>query len=168
MQQHNQTPEYWIKKLGLVPHPEGGFYRETYRSSDSIPRSALPAGFNGERSVSTSIYYLLQGLQVSRLHRIQSDEIWHHYAGDDLKLISVDPGGLLSIRIAGKEDPESAPQILIPGKHWFGGYCVNPEGYTLVGCTVAPGFDFADFEMYSAGSPLPEIENHRSRLERLI
>ncbi|MCA9396389.1 MAG: cupin domain-containing protein, partial [Candidatus Omnitrophica bacterium] len=93
MQQSNQNPEYWIKKLGLSPHPEGGFYKETYRCTDSIPRSALPAGFKGERSVSTSIYYLLQGLQVSRLHRIQSDEIWHHYAGDDLKLISVDPAG---------------------------------------------------------------------------
>jgi predicted cupin superfamily sugar epimerase len=74
----------WIKRLELHPHPEGGYFRETYRSGTAITQASLPQGFRGQRSASTAIYFLLKRSQISRFHRILSDEVWHHYAGGDM------------------------------------------------------------------------------------
>lgn len=148
----------WIRTLGLLPHPEGGYFRETYRSAGRIPQAVLPDAFQGDRTFSTSIYFLLEHPGVSRLHRIQSDEIWHHYAGSPLRIVSVSPQGKLTALLLGKNPGKSEePQRVVPAGHWFGAEVAEPDGWTLVGCTVAPGFDFADFELADTKKLPPEL-----------
>ena len=140
-----------IRRFDLQPHPEGGFFRETYRSSDAIRRE----GSADSRSASTAIYYLLCDGAHSAWHRIQSDEVWHFYAGDPLELsLSVD--GIVTERhVLGLDLAGGARmQIVVPAKVW---QSAQPLGaYTLVGCTVAPGFEFDGFEMAPPGwTPKP-------------
>lgn len=131
--------DHYIKSLDLLPHPEGGYYRETYRSKDSIE---LPAT-GGKRNYSTAIYFLLKQGNFSAFHRIKSDELWHFYAGDPLEIIEIDLTGQLKITELGKHNF----QYCVPAGNWFGSRVKNSGNFSLVGCTVAPGFDFADFEM---------------------
>jgi predicted cupin superfamily sugar epimerase len=143
-----------IEQLGLVEHPEGGWYRETYRSGDMIQKSALPTRFSGDRAACTAIYFLLRHGDISALHRIRSDELWHFYAGAPLIIHVLPPDGtyyslLLGSAIANGE----AFQAAVPAGCWFGAE-VSGDGYALVGCTVAPGFDFTDFEMATRGELL--------------
>jgi predicted cupin superfamily sugar epimerase len=159
----------WIKRLDLLPHPEGGHYRESYRAADQIAAQALPAGFGGNRAFSTAIYFLLESPQVSRLHRLKSDEIWHHYEGSALEILSVSPGGVLTRARLGKDIGRGElPQYVVPAGHWFGSRVLADTGFALVGCTVAPGFDFADFEMANAGELSAELLEHRQELADLI
>jgi predicted cupin superfamily sugar epimerase len=158
----------WIKALDLAPHPEGGHYRETYRSVENIPQAALPRRYGGDRRFSTAIYYLLAGREISALHRIKSDEIWHFYAGTPLELAVIDPEGRLSIHVLGPEpSPGEAPQVVVPANCWFGARVRDPGSYALVGCTVAPGFDFADFDLGRRGDLISLHPQHRGCIERL-
>jgi uncharacterized protein len=140
---------YWTEKYQLLPHPEGGFYAETYRASETISQQALPSRFSGDRAFSTGIYFLLESHNFSAFHRIQADEMWHFYAGDALEVFVIDPGSgeLKVIRLG--DDPEKGEtfQAVVPAGAWFGSRPAAGSSYALVGCTVAPGFDFADFEM---------------------
>ena len=130
----------WIDKLDLAPHPEGGWYREIYRSTDEVEHSR----FDGPRSACTSIYYLLQADEFSALHRIKSDEGWHHYAGDALEVVVIHPSGeRADLRLG----PGGTPHAVVPHGAWFGSRVAAGGGWALVGCTVSPGFDFQDFEM---------------------
>lgn len=160
--------QYWIDALKLEPHPEGGYFRETYRSSLAIPQSALPHSFAAERSVSTAIYFLLQGEDFSAFHRIASDEMWHFYAGDPLSVHAIDSDGQ-SIEIKLGPDPERGEvlQAVVPAGCWFGSCLAQPGAFALVGCTVAPGFDFADFEMAERLSLLREFPQHADLIRRL-
>lgn len=143
-----KTAAQWIRSLRLAAHPEGGFYREVYRCADGVMRKALPARYSGSRAFSTSIYYLLRGRDVSRFHRLTSDEIWHFYAGSSLTLHVIDPKGRYQAVLMGGEGLRGQqPQQVIMRNHWFAVTVDNSRQYTLVGCTVAPGFDFADFEL---------------------
>ncbi len=131
-----------IAALSLQPHPEGGWYAEVFRS----PSGVTPADARGARSALTTIYFLLTAGQVSRLHRVRSDEAWHYYEGDPLEL-RVSCGDWLAgeRRVLGPLGPEVSPVHVVPAGWWQG---ARPLGaYTLVGCTVGPGFDFADFEL---------------------
>ena len=111
----------WIGRLGLVPHPEGGHFRETYRAAESIPAAALPPSFGGSRAIATAIYYLLRAGERSALHRIRSDEIWHHYAGGPLYLAMITPDGELSTATLGTDlDRGESPQLVVPARWWFG------------------------------------------------
>ena len=159
---------YWVAKLGLQPHPEGGFYRETYRAEGLIPRSALPARFHGDRSFSTSIYFLLPGGKISALHRIAADEGWHFYTGCPLSVSMISPEGRLSSILLGSA-PEKGQvfQAMVPHGYWFGAEPEDPSGFSLVGCTVAPGFDFADFEMGSRDKLVEEFPSHAAIIKRL-
>ena len=130
---------YYIKTLSLLPHPEGGYYKETYRSKESIDIK----GFDGKRNYSTAIYFLLEKDNFSALHKLKSDELWHFYAGDPLEVIEIDTQGQLKITELGKDNF----QYCVPAGNWFGSRVKNGGEFSLVGCTVAPGFDFADFEM---------------------
>lgn len=132
-----------VARLGLVPHPEGGWYRETWRDG----RAVTAAGFDGPRSASTAIYYLLEAGQFSALHRIASDEVWHHYAGDDLEVLCIDGAGVAKTLRLGPLTGEGMPQAVVPAGWWFGSRLAPGGRWALVGCTVAPGFDFRDFEM---------------------
>lgn len=141
-----QSAEYWVNRLALQPHPEGGFYRETYRSSETIPSNGLPSRFEGQRNFSTAIYYLLRAQDRSIFHRIKSDELWHFYAGDALAVYAIIDGNLTTFRLGPNPEEGDTLQILIPANTWFGAKVLNPGVFTLAGCTVSPGFDFADFE----------------------
>jgi hypothetical protein len=142
------TAAYWIKKLQMLPHPEGGYYAETYRSSETIKADSLPKRYNGDRTFSTAIYFLVEGGQFSALHRIASDELWHFYTGSSLLVYVIDPQGHLQmIRLGNNPEAGEVFQAVVKAGCWFGSKVEDPTGYALVGCTVAPGFDFADFEL---------------------
>jgi len=139
---------YWIDSLGMQPHPEGGYYRETYRSAESVSGDALPERYGGERSLCTAIYFLLESGSFSALHRLKSDEIWFYHDGLPLLLQIIQPdGGLSSVRLGNDPEKGEQPQAVISAGCWFGGGPEGEGGYTLISCTVAPGFDFADFEL---------------------
>ncbi|HMH51353.1 MAG TPA: cupin domain-containing protein [Candidatus Acidoferrum sp.] len=163
-----RTAADWIAALGLLPHPEGGFYRETYRAPELIAADHLPARFGGARVYATAIYFLLPGDQVSALHRIKSDEIWHFYAGTALTLTLIHPDGRLETPRLGP-DPERGEnfQVLVPSGCWYGAAVDDPGGYALVGGTVAPGFDFADFELADRQTLLASFPQHRQTILRL-
>ncbi|MFI5360370.1 MAG: cupin domain-containing protein [Elusimicrobiota bacterium] len=137
-----------VSLLGLAPHPEGGFYRETYRAAEEIGRSALPGRFSGPRRISTAILYLLPEGEKSRLHRIASDELWHYHLGGPLEIVELTLDGRVEKTILGAAiDSGEVLQKAVAAGRWFGSRPVPGAGWCLVGCTVAPGFDFADFEM---------------------
>jgi uncharacterized protein len=125
-----------IKKFDLKKHPEGGYFKESYRSSEVILRRALPSRYKGDRNFSTSIYYLLPVGEVSRLHRLVSDEVWHFHHG------------LLGPDVAAGQKV----QHTVPAGYWFGARPAGDSAYSFVGCTVAPGFDFSDSEPADAKS----------------
>jgi predicted cupin superfamily sugar epimerase len=167
MDDHNPAA-YLVRSLGLTPHPEGGYFRETYRAADTIAAAALPAGFAGPRAVSTAIYYLLEAGQCSRLHRIRSDEVWHFYAGDPLVVAEIAPDGTLRETRLGSDIARGCrPQHVVPAGAWFGSYPAPGSRFCLVGCTVAPGFDFADFELADRAALLRSFPAHRALIERL-
>jgi hypothetical protein len=163
-----RTAAYWIETLGLVAHPEGGFYRESYRSGESLEAAHLPARFGGRRACSTAIYFLLCGDQVSRLHRIKSDEVWHFYAGGAVTLVMIHPDGRLQERRLGA-DPERAEsfQAIVPAGCWYGASVDHRTSYALLGGTVAPGFEFADFELGDRAALVASFPQHRDVIVRL-
>jgi predicted cupin superfamily sugar epimerase len=140
---------YWIEKYGLSPHPEGGYYAETYRATENVPHEALPGRFTGDRSFSTGIYFLLESQNFSAFHRIKADEMWHFYAGEALDIFVIDQetGQLQIIKLGNNPENGETFQAVVPAGAWFGSRPAKDSAYALVGCTVAPGFDFADFEM---------------------
>jgi hypothetical protein len=144
-----------IDRLGLEPHPEGGFYRETYRAGLRLDATALAPAFSGGRDASTAIYYLLAAGDRSRLHRIRSDEVWHFYLGDPLLVAELDEAGTPQVTTLGSDIAAGqVPQHVVPAGRWFGACPAPGSAFSLVGCTVAPGFDFADFEMATRQSLL--------------
>ena len=163
-----KTAAEWIAFVRLAPHPEGGFYRETYRAQEAIAADHLPARFGGPRACSTAICFLLPGNQVSVLHRIKSDEVWHFYAGGALTLALIHPDGRLEEHRLGP-DPERGErfQALVPAGCWYGASVDDPEPYALVGGTVAPGFDFADFELADRPALLARFPQHQQVILRL-
>ncbi len=140
--------EYIIKKLALKPHPEGGYYREIYRSEEKINSLALPKRYGGDRNFSTSIYYLLKEGEYSRLHRLKSDEIYHFYLGASVEIFLVYPKGKIETKILGNNLEEGEyPQIIVPKNVWQGLRLVGNGLFSLMGTTVSPGFDYNDFEL---------------------
>ncbi len=142
-----KTARDWIQQLALKPHPEGGFFRETYRSFGQVSGAALTPSRKGPRAFSTAIYFLLKKRQVSRFHRILSDEIWHFYYGDPLRIHFLFPDGNYAFQDLGVSSRQSSFQVIVPAGVWFGASLHSGSRYALLGCTVAPGFDFSDFEM---------------------
>ncbi len=135
-----------IETLKLQPHPEGGFYLETWRSDLSLPQSALPSGYSGARSAGTAILFLLPTGHFSRWHRVRSAELWFHQAGDPLELVLAETlAGASQLIHLGQDN---CFQAVVPPHHWQKARPVAGQaGYALVACVVVPGFDFADFEM---------------------
>ena len=131
-----------IALLSLKPHPEGGFYREVFRS----PRHVTAEPTFGQRSAITTIYFLIMGDEPSRWHRILSDEIWHFLEGSPAEVFSVEPIGLeMTQHILGPAKPGEQPAVVVPAGHW---QCTRTHGeYMLAACTVGPGFDFSDFQL---------------------
>ena len=149
-----------IERLGLQPHPEGGFYRETFRSAQTV---ATP---RGQRSALTSILFLLTSGSFSAFHRIASDEAWHFYRGATIAIEIIHPDGTHERRELGAH---GARQTVVPGGVAFASHVIGHEGggYALVGCDVAPGFEFADFELCERAALLARYPAHTALIERL-
>lgn len=162
------SSSHWIEKLNLQHHPEGGWFAETYRAEETLAREALPERYNGKRSIATAIYFLLTTDEFSALHRIQSDEIWHFYTGGPAVVVTIDGDGQRKdIRIGNNPERGESFQAVIPTGTWFGAYVDEPNSFVLVGCTVAPGFDFADFELAERGTLLRLFPQHEDIIRRL-
>ncbi len=163
-----KSAQYWIDKLNLLPHPEGGYYSETYRAQLTIPREALPPQFTGPRLVSTAIYFLLQGQNFSTFHRLRSDELWHFYSGSPITVHVIEPDGSYS-EIKLGNDPEAGEvlQAVVKAGCWFASRVKDGASFALVGCTVAPGFDFADFELATRSEFVRAYPAHQRLIEEL-
>ncbi len=137
-----------IQLLNLKPHPEGGYFRETYRSGKTIPSSALPRKYKGKRAYSTCILYLLPGGSCSRWHRLLSDEVWHFYIGAPLTLTQISPKGKLTQTTLGPNATKGQKfQKAVPAGNWLAASPLTGGSFSLVGCTVAPGFEYQDLEI---------------------
>jgi predicted cupin superfamily sugar epimerase len=138
-----------IERLQLVHHTlEGGFFRETYRAPSMISAAALPVAYGGGRNVATAIYYLLTAETFSAMHRVKSDEVFHFYAGDAVEMLQIGPDGTAKVMIIHNDLAAGVePQVVVPAGVWQGCRLVPGGEWALMGCTVAPGFDYADFEL---------------------
>ena len=163
-----KNKQYWIDKLGLLAHPEGGFYKETYRASESITRESLPERFDADRNFSTSIYFLLSENNFSAFHKIKQDELWHFHYGDSLMIHIISPEGDYSYQKLGLDlDQNETPQVIVPAGYYFAAEVNDKTSYVLCGCTVAPGFDFADFEMPNRKELLEQFPQHKDVITKL-
>lgn len=150
-----------IERLGLARHPEGGWYREVYRSADVIPTG------RGDRSAGTGIYYLLEAGDVSAFHRVMADEVWHAYAGGPARLVQLGHNGVHTTVLGTDLSADQTPQALVPAGVWQGVYVSDDAEFSLMGCTVSPGFDFADFELARRDELTEQFPHARDLIERL-
>ena len=163
-----KTAKHWIDSLQLKAHPEGGWYAETYCASGMIAADALPPEFGRAHAFSTAIYYLLEKQQFSAFHRIVQDELWHHYEGGGLIVHAIMPDGSYTGHRLGKDiDAGELPQIVIPAGAIFAAELLDKSGFVLTGCTVAPAFQFADFELFARDDMLKRFPQHASLIERM-
>lgn len=157
-----------IQKLQLKPHPEGGYFKETYRSLGEIDIESLGSEYNGKRNYSTCIYFLLTSDNFSSFHKVNQDEIWHFYDGSSIRLHVISEDGNYSEYKIGRDFSNGeVPQLVVPGGHWFAAEVSDNDSYSLVGCTVAPGFDFADFKLPSREKLVSIYPQHEILIDRL-
>lgn len=161
------TAETWITKLNLSPHPEGGYFREIYRSAEIISKG-LPNRYSGGRNFCTSIYYLLMSGQCSSFHKIQSDETWHFYYGSPLELHIIHPNKKHELIFLG-HDIENGEilQHTVPHGSWMGATPKEINSYSITGATVSPGFDFNDFELGKRNELIKLYPQHESIINKL-
>ena len=152
--------KFYIEKLSMIKHPEGGYYQESYRHDNEID-------FNhSRRSLATSIYFLIEQDDASCFHRLKSDEIWYFHDGQPLSIVVISPEGNLEVHRLGLNlDASESPQLIVPAGSIFGSYV--DEGFALVGCMVAPGFEFEDFELFSREELLTAYPDHASYIKLL-
>jgi predicted cupin superfamily sugar epimerase len=162
------TAEDVIRLLDLKPHPvEGGYFRETYRSTHTLPKSVLPA-HDGSRSVSTAIYYLLKPGHVSELHVLPTDEVFHFYLGSPVRMLQLWPDGSGKEVVLGTDVTAGhMPQLVVPAGVWQGTRLLGDSGFALLGCTVAPGFDFADYQSGTRAELMGKWPGFREEIARL-
>jgi uncharacterized protein len=157
-----------IQKYNLEPHPEGGWYRQTYKSNEQIAADALPERFGANRNFSTAIYFLLERGNFSAFHRIKSDECWHFYAGDALLIYIIEQNGELKIISLGNDfEKGQSFQYVVPANCWFATRPASGSEYCFVGCTVSPGFEFEDFELADVTELLVMYPQHKSIIKEL-
>ncbi len=152
-----------VSRFNLKPHPEGGFYTETYRST-----MVLGEPDAGQRNVCTAILFLLTGNTFSAFHRICSDEIWHFYAGSGVTIYCIEPNGTYTETVVGNRfNQNEVPQFVVPAGVWFAARVVDGGSFAFVGCTVAPGFDFADFELANRRQLSAQYPQHSTIIDAL-
>ena len=163
----NITVDELVKIYEMEPHPEGGYFKELYRSDKTIPGSALPE-HGGDRTYCTDIFFLLPEGSISMLHKIKSDEMWHFYLGEPLTVVQISPDEELKKTVLG-QDVKAGQRLqhAVPAGDWFGAYPNPGSQFSLVGCTVSPGFDFADFEMAGRDQLLKEFPHAKDVIELL-
>ncbi|MBI9037170.1 MAG: cupin domain-containing protein [Bacteroidales bacterium] len=163
----NKSANYFIEKLNLQKHPEGGYFKEIYRSKEIIKPNALPPYFDGNRNISTSIYFLLKSEDFSSFHKIKSDEIWHFYQGSPLTIFLIINGKIVKLLLGNNLDNGESFQQIVPKNSWFAA-CVNcPNSFSLIGCTVAPGFNFNDFEIAKRKELLSNYPSLHEKINKL-
>ena len=157
-----KNADYWIEKLEMLAHPEGGYFKEIYRASEIIDAGSLPNRYSSNHSFSTSIYFLLKSGQVSKFHRIKSDEIWHFYSGSPIIIYNLDELGNMNEFLLGEDfDKNQFFQVIMKANNWFAAHPLEDKSFSLVGCTVAPGFEFEDFELASRNELLQKYPQHK-------
>ncbi len=145
--------EQYIKKLGLEPHPEGGFYRQVFGNDE-----------NGKKDIST-IYYLLTDNDISAFHRLHDvTEIWYYHAGEKLNIYIIDNEGVLTTHTLSANDEM---QIVIQPEQWFAAEIADGKGFSIVGCAVAPAFTFENFELAEKDKLIKEFPQHKALIERM-
>lgn len=158
---------YWIKKLNLDKHPEGGYFKEVYRADELIKKEHLPERYSGDRNYSTSIYFLITSESFSAFHKIKSDETWHFYYGSPLSLHIIDKKGkYCRIKIGNNPDKGEVFQYTVSCGEWFAASVDEKDSYSLLGCTVAPGFHFDDFELGKTTEMIKEFSEHASVINK--
>jgi len=156
----------YIKQLGLKKHPEGGYFREVYRSGEIILPKHLPGRYKTSRNFSTSIYFLLEGKQFSAFHLLQSDEIWHFYEGCPVIVYTIDKKGNLTLQKLGREK-DCNFQMTIKNQNWFAAELADKKSFALFGCTVSPGFEFDDFKLGNREQLKRKFPQHASLINKL-
>jgi len=160
--------DYWIEKLSLAPHPEGGYFNETFAATDIINTDNLPRDYEGPRKAYTSIYFLLRSSQISRLHRLKSDELWNYHSGSPITIYIIDPDGNYREKKLGPDsDNFESFQVIIEAGCWFGATVDESDSYSLVGCFVSPGFEFIDFELAEREELIKKYPEHHSIIKKL-
>ena len=161
-------PQRLIQVLQLQRHPEGGWFNEAYRAAETIPHRSLPDRFDGDRAFSTAIYFLLNRAEFSAFHRLRQDELWHFYDGASLIIHMIDPDGAYeTVTLGRRVESGERPLAVVTAGTLFGATVSDPHSYSLSGCTVAPGFDFADFDMPPREQLVAAYPRHRGIIERL-
>jgi len=164
----NDIAKQLIEHLDLQPHPEGGYFKETYRSKGEIREDNLNDSYSGKRNYATAIYFLLPSNQFSSFHKIHQDEAWHFYDGAPIKIHMIDDDGEYSNVIVGRNfKAGEVPQFVVPGEVWFAAEVMNENSFSLVGCTVSPGFDFADFELAKQDILIAKFPQHQEIIKKL-
>lgn len=159
---NRQDASYWIDQLNLQPHPEGGYYKEVFRSQQQVSRS----GSTDIKQACTSIYYLLEGENYSGFHRIMSDEVWYFHKGVPLNIHVINTGGNSEVWEL-SDRPTGNLSLVVPGGLWFAAEIPSKKGYTLVSCAVAPGFEFSEFEMADRETLCQHYPGHNELFNRL-
>lgn len=164
----NEKSRYYIDKLQLQLHPEGGYYNEIYRSGEMIFSDHLPNRYQSNRAFSTSIFFLLDGRDFSAFHRLKLDELWHFYDGSTVRISEITSDGKFNEIFLGKNLEQGEKfQATIRKDNWFAAELVDKTGFALVGCTVSPGFDFADFEMADCNNLIEKYPDYKSKIANL-
>ncbi len=159
---------FWIDHLKLEKHPEGGYFREAYRSEEIIKKGSLPQRFSGDRSFSSSIYFLLKEDEYSGFHRIRSDETWHFYKGNPVEIYIIqDEGGIDCLVLGDEIEKGQQFQLTVKYGQWFAAKPINSKGFSLIGCTVAPGFHFEDFELATEEELIRQYPDHSEIIKKL-
>lgn len=162
------TAQAYINKYNLQKHPEGGWYKETYKSEELIPKNALPERFDGARAFSTAIYFMLEQANFSAFHRIKSDECWHFYAGGALLVYIITNKGTLNvIRLGNNPEKNEVFQYVVPANCWFASIPDKDVSFSFVGCTVSPGFNFNDFELAYSSELISQYPQHTNIISSL-
>lgn len=162
------TVNQLISQYDLLPHPEGGYYKETYRSNEIVPADALPSRFGGDRSFSTAIYFLLENGNFSAFHKIKSDECWHFYAGQTLLVHIIHANGeWQTVKLGSNAMAGELYQFVVPANCWFASEPAEATTFAFTGCTVSPGFDFADFDLAKADALISFYPQHAAEIRRL-
>lgn len=157
-----------IERFGLRPHPEGGFFRQVYRSSAQLQHPGVPSGHPATRAAGTLIYFLLAAPEFSAFHRVRwTDEIWHFYAGTPLELHLIHADGRYEMRVLSNELTHGEPSSVVGAGTWQAARVAGGSGFSFCGCSVAPGFEFADFEMPPARELIEAHPEHRAVIRTL-
>ncbi|WP_053361414.1 cupin domain-containing protein [Bacillus sp. FJAT-27251] len=165
---NTHDPQFYISKLGLTPHKEGGYYKETFQSREITSDKELTVDFEGKRRLYTSIYFLLTSNDISHFHRLKSDELWYFHAGSPLTIHVIEENGeYKEMKLGLNLDEGEVPQALVPKNAIFGSTVMDEDTFSLVGCMVSPGFEYQDFELFTQSELLLKYPQHKEVIMKM-